>query len=125
MPYKLTCQTCHKTFESPRKYSKYCSNECRLKALRKPEKTFVGGGVDIKPNHKNTQIKAKPQKHEKPESYGLCLLCKKQFPDSKLYVYKEDSSLQFCEECYRNSFPEVANIIRKTLREKEKKAKFV
>ena len=142
MPHLLKCQECGTTFNSKWQDTKYCSRKCYVKAMKKlyakykPKKLpyQVTNSITLKQvlrylNEHPEILKNQPlslsNNFKQSESYGSCLLCKKQFPNSKLYVYKQDSSLQFCEECYRNSFPEVANIIRKTLREKEKKAKFV
>ena len=145
MPFKLICQQCQQPFITKWSDQKYCSRKCYVKAMKKLyaknkpkkpkfQKQDITNSITLKqvleylkkhPEILKNQPLTLSSNFKQSESYGSCLLCKKQFPESKLYVYKQDSSLQFCEECYRNSFPEVANIIRKTLREKEKKAKFV
>jgi len=145
MPFMQKCQECGITFHSKDSVQKYCSRKCYVEAMKKLyaenkpkkprfQKQDITNSITLKqvleylkkhPEILKNQPLTLSSNFKQSESYGSCLLCKKQFPESKLYVYKQDSSLQFCEECYRNSFPEVANIIRKTLREKEKKAKFV
>jgi DNA-directed RNA polymerase subunit RPC12/RpoP len=109
MPFQNKCATCGKTFETPRKYTKYCSNTCRLKALKseKPQK--------------------QPKQQKQPEidsELGYCLNCGKPFQDNEIaMVYEDDESIEFCVNCFNNHWKNCQKATRNIL--PEQKPKFV
>ena len=141
MPHLLKCQECGTTFNSKWQDTKYCSRKCYVKAIKKLyaknkpkkpkfQKQVITNTITLKqvleylkkhPEILKNQPLSLSNNFKQSESYGLCLLCKKQFPESKLYVYKQDSNLEFCEECYKHHFREVSRIIRKSLQNRKVK----